>query len=55
VNAPIAIDVTDGLAERLPAADASLAAAVFTFTLCTIRRAYRSAQRPTETATPCLI
>jgi ubiquinone/menaquinone biosynthesis C-methylase UbiE len=47
-RAPLAIEVTDGLAERLPAADASLDAAVFTFTLCTIqspgtalREAYR--------------
>jgi ubiquinone/menaquinone biosynthesis C-methylase UbiE len=47
-KAPLAIDVTDGLAEQLPAADASLDAAVYTFTLCTIddpgaalREAYR--------------
>jgi ubiquinone/menaquinone biosynthesis C-methylase UbiE len=35
-KAPVRIEVTDGLAERLPWPDASLDAAVFTFTLCTI-------------------
>lgn len=47
-NAAPAIDIIDGRAERLPAADASLDAAVFTLTLCTIqdpavalREAYR--------------
>jgi ubiquinone/menaquinone biosynthesis C-methylase UbiE len=35
-QAPVPIDVTDHLAERLPAPDASLDAAVFAFTLCTI-------------------
>jgi ubiquinone/menaquinone biosynthesis C-methylase UbiE len=35
-KAQIPIDVTDGRAERLPAPDASLDAAVFAFTLCTI-------------------
>ncbi len=35
-QAPVRIDVTDSLAERLPAPDASLDAAVFAFTLCTI-------------------
>jgi ubiquinone/menaquinone biosynthesis C-methylase UbiE len=46
--APITIDVTDGLAEQIPVPDASLDAAVFTLTLCTIhspgtalREAYR--------------
>ncbi len=33
---PVPIDVTDGLAERLPVPDASLDAAVFAFVLCTI-------------------
>jgi ubiquinone/menaquinone biosynthesis C-methylase UbiE len=47
-KAPVPIEVTDGRAERLPAADASLDAAVVTFALCTIqdpaaalREAYR--------------
>ena len=35
-QAPVPIDVTDNLAERLPVPDASLDAAVFAFTLCTI-------------------
>ena len=35
-KAPVRIDVTDGLAERLPWPDASLDGAIFTFTLCTI-------------------
>ncbi len=47
-KAPVRIEVTDGRGEQLPAADASLDAAVFTFALCTIqdpgaalREAYR--------------
>ncbi len=35
-KAPVRIDVTDGLAERLPWPDASLDAAIFTYTLCTV-------------------
>jgi len=35
-KAPVRIEVTDARAERLPWPDASLDAAVFTFTLCTI-------------------
>jgi Methyltransferase domain len=35
--APVPIDVIDGLAERLPARDVSLDAAVVTFALCTIQ------------------
>lgn len=47
-KAPVPIEVTDGRGERLPAADASMDAAVVTFALCTIqdpvaalREAYR--------------
>jgi len=48
-QAPIPVEVTDGVAERLPVPDASLDAAVFAFTLCTfpdpdaaLREAYRA-------------
>jgi ubiquinone/menaquinone biosynthesis C-methylase UbiE len=47
-KAPVRIEVTDGLAERLPWPDASLDAAIFTYTLCTIAdpgRALREAFR----------
>jgi Methyltransferase domain len=43
---PVPIDVTDNLAERLPAPDASLDAAVFAFTLCTISDPMRRCARP---------
>ena len=35
-TAPVPVTVTDGLAEALPAADASFDAAVVTFVLCTV-------------------
>jgi ubiquinone/menaquinone biosynthesis C-methylase UbiE len=36
-TAPVPVTVTDGLADALPAADASFDAAVVTFVLCTVR------------------